>query len=48
MMGCGDFMVSKVLPYNLKLMGLKNNKSLTEAYLSGDIKHASEMFMNHC
>ncbi len=27
MMGCGDFMVSKVLPYNLKLMGLKNNKS---------------------
>ena len=47
MMGCGDFMVSKVLPYNLKLLGLKNNKALNEAFLSGDIKHASDMFMNH-
>ena len=47
MIGCGDFMVSKVLPYNLKLLGLKNNKSLNEAFLSGDIKHASDMFMNH-
>ncbi len=47
MMGCGDFMVSKVLPYNLKLLGLKNNKSLNKAFLSGDIKHASDMFMNH-
>ena len=28
-------------------MGLKNNKSFNEAFLSGDIKHASEMFMNH-
>ncbi len=27
MMGCGDFMVTRVLPYNLKLLGLKNNKS---------------------
>jgi hypothetical protein len=47
MMGCGDFMVGKILPYNLKLMGLKNNKSLNEAFLTGDIKHASDMFMNH-
>jgi hypothetical protein len=47
MMGCGDFMVSKILPYNLKLLGLKNNKSLNEAFLSGDIRHASDMFMNH-